>query len=630
MKILRLIPLLLLCSPIWGATYYVSHSAGADTNNGTAKATPWKHAPGMFTCTGNCSSATINAGDSIILEGCDTWGENSSDDAFPWMPTTSGTSGNPIYIGVDKTWYNTSVCPSAWNRPILNPNGQTTDPGSFGIENLIDSTRVSYVTWDNFEVTNWYTYPDTTSGSHESHVFYVSAAGHGASFITIENMYVHHWIAPAISIGTGNLTASSCTITNFVPYSYSPSPLSAWTSIPGGVLVQALPQGTDIPEGNNTPVVTSITGSNPYTIVFTNTAGCPSGSHTGDVIQIGIDTGIIVSGYTAGDTGTIVENNVFDGSDTAEVAWNGPVNDPAYDCSTNNQACMSSVEAGRYGPQIWLNNVIRYVSNGFIGSSTIVGGNLIEYVRLGTNPTGHTNAWEDEPCLGNSCFYYNNVVRHLNWVGATGIPGGPGQVGVPFMVSPGSSSATAYLFNNVMSDATQNDVIETNGDQSLAGAVDLWNNTVQGGPDSGANYLAFHCTTASCLIQNNLGVTTQTSPYGTGGTFHTNLAMTPSTAAGLGLGISQTYAFAPISGSLGTGTANATICGVVSGINATVGAFCPDDTNYAVGYNTSNHTVIVPGRASNVRASTPNISAYEYSAGAPGTAANGILTGLPF
>lgn len=38
---------LLACWTASGATYYVDYSTGSDANNGTAKATPWKRAPGM-------------------------------------------------------------------------------------------------------------------------------------------------------------------------------------------------------------------------------------------------------------------------------------------------------------------------------------------------------------------------------------------------------------------------------------------------------------------------------------------------------------------------------------------------------------------------------------------------------
>jgi hypothetical protein len=599
-------------------SYYVDYTNGSDNNPGTSKTAPWKYAPGMNGASRQAASTQINPGDSIILKGCVTWPNG----VFPWAPTASGTSGNPIYIGVDKTWWDSTVrgCSSAWNRPILNPQGETTDPANTGLENLVNLTHVSYVTVDNFEIVNWYTFPDTTSGSHEAHVFYVSSAQYGASYITVENMYVHGWINPFISIGTGNITSGSCQITNYVPYSYSPSPSSSWTSAPGGVLLQALPQGTDIPEGNNSPVVTAITGSNPYTITFTNTAGCPTGNHTGDVIQIGNDSGIIVAGNSAGDTGTVVQDNVFDGSDTAEVAWN-----PYGDCGAsegNNQACLASVEVGRQGPQIWRNNVIRYVSNGFVGTTNELSGNLIEYVRLGINPTGHTNVWESfDPAITSPTLFYNNVIRHMNSVNSS-IPGGFWNVGMPLLAAT-SASGTTYIFNNVLYDMTQNTAIELSG---ATYAVNVFNNTVQTGPSTGVSYEAFKCTATTCNVENNYAVTTNSTPFGTCGsgcTRTTNLSQTPTVANNQGYIASATYAFSPTGsggGTVGAGTNLQSRCAAISAASAAAGTACQSDTVYAVSYNASTHTVIVRDRTPNTRPATGawDVGAYLFGAGGSG------------
>src|SRR6267142_1721560 len=54
-------------------THYISKSTGSDSNNGTAKTSPWAHLPGMPSCTANCASYTPGAGDQFILMGGDTW-----------------------------------------------------------------------------------------------------------------------------------------------------------------------------------------------------------------------------------------------------------------------------------------------------------------------------------------------------------------------------------------------------------------------------------------------------------------------------------------------------------------------------------------------------------------------------
>ena len=68
-----------MASPALAATYYVAAN-GLDTNNGTAKTTPWAHSPGMANCTGNCAAHTPVAGDQFIFRGGDTWSSTS----LPW------------------------------------------------------------------------------------------------------------------------------------------------------------------------------------------------------------------------------------------------------------------------------------------------------------------------------------------------------------------------------------------------------------------------------------------------------------------------------------------------------------------------------------------------------------------
>ena len=91
-------------SMIAATTHYIAAN-GVDSNDGTSEGAPWAHLPGMASCTANCASYTPAAGDQFILRGGDTWANAS----FPIAWTWSGSSGSPIYIGVDKTWYSGST-----------------------------------------------------------------------------------------------------------------------------------------------------------------------------------------------------------------------------------------------------------------------------------------------------------------------------------------------------------------------------------------------------------------------------------------------------------------------------------------------------------------------------------------
>ncbi|HTZ75093.1 MAG TPA: hypothetical protein VMB47_14315 [Candidatus Aquilonibacter sp.] len=158
----------------FATTYYVAAN-GSDSNNGTSKQTPWLHAPGMSTCIATCASTTINAGDSIILRGGDTWHFGNSGlspfagfQSNAWNFTRSGSSTgcnvspasyvttSCIYVGVDQTWYSGS----AWARPILNFDNAVTNsvPSScsynFWALNPVNFSG-SYIIVDNLEFVGW-------------------------------------------------------------------------------------------------------------------------------------------------------------------------------------------------------------------------------------------------------------------------------------------------------------------------------------------------------------------------------------------------------------------------------------------------------------------------------------------
>ncbi len=87
-------------------TYYVSSSAGSDTNNGTSAATPWQ-------TVAHVNGETFSAGDRVLFRRGDVWNESLA-------PASSGSSGNPIAFDAYGTgaapnltgYY--AVPPSAW------------------------------------------------------------------------------------------------------------------------------------------------------------------------------------------------------------------------------------------------------------------------------------------------------------------------------------------------------------------------------------------------------------------------------------------------------------------------------------------------------------------------------------
>jgi hypothetical protein len=75
-------------------TYYVSSSAGSDSNSGTSSSTPWQ-------TIAHVNGQTFNPGDSVLFKRGDVWNESLT-------PASSGTSGNPIAFDA----YGTGAAPN--------------------------------------------------------------------------------------------------------------------------------------------------------------------------------------------------------------------------------------------------------------------------------------------------------------------------------------------------------------------------------------------------------------------------------------------------------------------------------------------------------------------------------------
>lgn len=174
-------------------TYYIAAN-GSDSNNGTAKNTAWQHAPGMPSCSATCASTTPQAGDQFIFRGGDSWhrfssgGTGGTPVGLPWTWTWGGTGANPVYIGVDQTWYTGS----SWRRPILTEDNPTSTSFVSGCahneysDSAVSLNSVNYVTFDNFEFTGLcWQQPPTWGGAT-----YFTRTG---NYITISNSYFHGW-----------------------------------------------------------------------------------------------------------------------------------------------------------------------------------------------------------------------------------------------------------------------------------------------------------------------------------------------------------------------------------------------------------------------------------------------------
>ena len=355
-QLVLLFAAILIAHSASATTYYIDYANGSDSNNGTSKTTPWQHAPGMTGCAANCAGYFKfgRAGDQIILKGCVTWPIA----VMPWSWYTndglpSGTAANPIYIGVDKTWWDSSVagCSSSWNRPIFNFGGLAeNDPTAI----LFNFGGAIYVTLDNFEVTGALCKSGFLSRTNVgTTVFYYGISTN----LSVKNMFVHGWSNFPPTIFTTATIANGSAILNLQT---SVDKLLSGVSAPifVGEPVQLLPAGSVLPVISNGPVITAV-GANSVTV----NAAAMNGScaSTPCVVQVGYDYCKTADGESnAGNVGSTFEESVVDGFDTPEVQA-----DPS--CAT--VKCIASGIGIFHGPPIIRNNVFRYLSNGFVGDA---------------------------------------------------------------------------------------------------------------------------------------------------------------------------------------------------------------------------------------------------------------------
>lgn len=219
-RLLLLFFLLAMKFPAQAAsTYYISSSTGNDTNTTTqakSKSTPWAHVPGMPAATSNASSYSAVAGDTFILMGCDVWYNTPTTSNFPMALNHGGSTGNPVTITVDKTWYNATNCPSAWNRPIFDAHtssgsstptqiGGTTSGCGGVFFNVFFTVSASYITVDNIEMRNFFYQNDAENTCYGGNGFWEIDS---ADYVTVSNTYEHAW-----SMGTYNSSTSNDTDT---------------------------------------------------------------------------------------------------------------------------------------------------------------------------------------------------------------------------------------------------------------------------------------------------------------------------------------------------------------------------------------------------------------------------------
>jgi putative cofactor-binding repeat protein len=246
---------LTVSQPASPASYYIDFVSGADTHSGISKNSPWRYAPGMAGCAFNCAVFGLHPGDNVIFKGGVTWDITG----FPLTVSTSGTSGNPIYYGVDQTWF----AGNAWSRPVFDLVNSTWHVAP------ILANAANFVTFDNLEIKNEEV-DNTGSWPPRSGI-----TVNGGSNITIQNCYVHGWSIQLPQSGSdqspsGGIAfyngSTAGTVQNCVldgsPESNAGAGIYGGTSIHGNV-IENVPNGIEV-----TDSLSDVSGNQVFDVAY--------------------------------------------------------------------------------------------------------------------------------------------------------------------------------------------------------------------------------------------------------------------------------------------------------------------------------------------------------------------------
>jgi hypothetical protein len=295
--------------------------------------------------------------------------------------------------------------------------------------------------------------------------------------------------------------------------------------------------------------------------------------HGATIYHDGTQNSVFVQWATSTDTHSQAYGNVWDNSD-------GGGNAP------NVMMCIDGNVAYTY------QNICRYIANGFVqAGGTSFHDNLIEYLYVSVDASTHSNGFESNADCG--LIAYGNIFRHVEQAGL-----------VEFQLAP-NSGCTSYAFDNLMYDT-----VASNGMQCYEGAsggtCQFFNNTAQCGAAGNSSIPCGRATGNDPGVWTNNHFITSASPVIAGGsvTLTTNVTQTEPNANGQGYTAAQPYVFFPMAQSDATvsaGTGLTSLCSTIGGRDTAAGSACTNDTTYAITYNSSNHTVSFPARATNAR-----------------------------
>jgi len=396
--------------------YFIAAN-GSDSNSGTSVSTPWLHAPGMPSCSGNCAANTPAAGVGYIFRGGDTWhfgASTSPSVGGSWGWNWSGSSQtSPIYIGVDQTWYSGS----SWARPILNAdNGTNACPGAGpcsvsscayaaiggSYNQMVEFPGQAWNIFDNFEFTGFCWNNSPQFGANVM-LGYNGGSGNSPYYFVAENNYFHGWTHT--SGGTQN--GAYCMVGN--------------DNYVGSVLQFNVVDGSDSDDLSMNPFGTS----DGYIIAYNDIRHL-----TGDSVLTGCH---------------YIHDNIFeymqfetDGSGHGDTLF-----------------CEAEYAGGASNPNIFYNNIWRYIGTEYNQS--------ISYLLDAATPSGQTDYMFNNILHDNQPSSSSNYISDENTAGSWVLFNNTGSLansGAGCLICSGSTKVTA-VNNNWITSGGESSIFKT-------------------------------------------------------------------------------------------------------------------------------------------------------------------------
>ncbi len=510
-------------------TYYIDYASGSDSYNGTSKATPWKHAPGMQ---GFSASYTHQAGDVFIFKGGVTWGETN------WKMTVNGggTNGDPDYYGVDKTWYTGS----SWARPIFDA-----ESASISGNGIMIQVEAGYVTFDNIEFRNLV----SASSAATKYIGIDSQSN-----ILVENCYFHAWDQVYFNISTISRNSSGVvTVTTAGANDFT----TGMNLVVSGVTDNSFNTSCGNHCGSPTGSITVMSGTQFIYTSANMTAASSSGGIVSDTDQ---GMGVVTCGGTC--TSNEVTNCLIENTSFSTVHNSGEVFQGINHIDHNTIHDVASVASG---VNVFDDNLIYDVSYPTAdfdasyhtdGAYQVYSGAIYNNVfyNYGANETAlYPNPEGDNStCTPNTVSIYNNVYFPL------AAPDTVNMVDINDSYYTGAGGCdTINIYNNTLVANGLVDAVRVIGRGSGIANLNVENNHFIN--STGAVELCFNmsgCGNAATVTNTN------------------NIWQSTATATAQGYTTSEVYAYSPVSGGATIG-AGANLTEVCSG---NLAALCNDTT----------------------------------------------------